>query len=324
MTTSPPAVVACGSLAAGLAHPSPAGSTAGSPAAGPVQAEALAACRPTAVAYLRVSTDQQDTLRQRQQIARYCTVEGIDLLEIIEEPEAVSGRARAVKRKPQEALAYYANLIRCPATDAERPGLRQLFARIEALRPDYAIFYALDRLSRDATELLLLRRILQAANCEIVALSGGGALDTSTASGWLQFVIQAMLAEHECLQISERTSASLIAKRHDPTVHVGRPPVGWRKIGDHYEHDPATWPKVEEAHELRHDHNCNYAQIAAALGIGTSSVKSYLDAYHWHPPRSAEALAQEEPPAVAPLGDPGGLARELHPPQAGQPEENPR
>ena len=261
---------------------------------------------PTAIGYIRVSTDQQCTERQRLQIREYCRLHEMDLREIVEEPEAVSGRADEVKRQPKDALDYYRKLIKDPDRAAARPGLRRLFARLGDLPlagRAYVIFYALDRLSRDATELLLIRRILQAWNCEIVALNAGGSVDASTASGWLQFVIQAMLAEFECLQISERTSATLQNKvKHDKTVHVGRPPVGWRKNKETgaYEHDPEKWLTVAAAVRLR-GANFPYAAIATQLSIPRSSVKSYLDAYHWQPPSpgpvSAAAPAAAQPPS---------------------------
>ena len=242
--------------------------------------------RRTAMAYIRVSTNEQETQRQADTIRRHCQVEGIELLDIIQESNAASGRPSAVKRSPAEAVFYYRSLLDDNWQELERPGYAEFLSRVLADPPTYAVFYALDRLSRDATELLLIRRVLQEVDCEIIALNHGGALDTSTAAGWLQFAIQAILAEHECHQVSERTRATLKTKANDPAIHIGRPPVGWRKRNGSYEHDPAAWPRVQAAAQLRQDGG-KYHEIARELDITLSSVKSHLDAHTWQPPAPA-------------------------------------
>jgi len=242
-----------------------------------------AAARRTAMAYIRVSTDEQETQRQADTIRRHCQIEGIELLDIIQESSAASGRPSAVRRSPSDAIFYYRSLLDDNWQELERPGYAEFLSRVLADPPTYAIFYALDRLSRDATELLLIRRVLQEVDCEIIALNQGGALDTSTAAGWLQFAIQAVLAEHECHQVSERTRATLKTKANDPAIHIGRPPVGWRKRDGAYEHDPVAWPRVEAAAQLRQE-GAKYHEIARELAISVSSVKPYLDAHTWTPP----------------------------------------
>lgn len=235
----------------------------------------------TAIAYLRVSTDRQETDRQRRMIDAYCQLHDIELLTTIEEPEGISGRSAAVKRSAAEALDYYAALAVRNTGLIERPGYRQLLNGLACQAPNLVIFYALDRLARDATELLILERRIADHGAAIVAISQGGAVDTTTAAGWLQFAIQAVLAEHECRQISDRTKATLKAKQA-AGKHVGRPKVGWRKGPTGWEHDPATWPTVEEVARLRRAGH-TYRTIAAETAVSRSAIKAHLDAYTWNP-----------------------------------------
>lgn len=246
---------------------------------------------PQAIGLVRVSTERQDTDRQIQAIETYCKLENYHLSKIIEEQPGTSGRNPAVRKGGIEATGYYNELISSLSPETGRPGLT---AAIHAMRTNQCsilVIYALDRLSRDATELLLLQRIAEAHGITLAVVNAGGALEASTASGWLQFAMQAILAEHECRQIAERTSSSLKAKsaawnagdRTGP--HVGRPPVGWQRdpTGPGYIHDPDRWPTVQRVHQLRNAGN-TYKQISEQTGIPQSSVKSYIDAATWQQP----------------------------------------
>ena len=247
-----------------------------------------------AVGLVRVSTDKQEYERQINAIAQYCTLEEYNLGRIFQEEPGTSGRNTAVRKGGFDALGHYNQLCKLhpPGTvvDPERPALSEAINAIRTWEEiDVLVIYALDRLSRDATELLLLQRIAEAHDVTLAVVSAGGALEASTASGWLQFAMQAILAEHECRQVAERTSASLRTKAEAGRrgarsgSHVGRPPVGWRKDPETgaFVHDENTWPIVEQVTDLRNK-GCTYSQIAETTGVPRSSVRTYLSAYEFN------------------------------------------
>jgi len=109
----------------------------------------------------------------------------------------------------------------------------------------------------------------------------------------------AALAEMECDQSSERTSATLrnMVSRGEK---VGRPPVGWRAILDssghstgQFEHHPEEWKLVEEAINMS-DLGASYAEIGAAIGKHPSGIKRYLDSAKWIPPAGPARPAAPE------------------------------
>lgn len=243
----------------------------------------------TALGYVRVSTDEQETARQEEQIRAWATLHGVTMVEILREPEAASGRADAVRRSPAAALQYYGLLIAGNYDLLERSGYAELLRRLRERQASLVVFYALDRFSRDCLELLLLERVLTVYGVSIVSLSDGGTIDTRTANGKMLYRIRAAVAQFECDVTSERTSATL---RHKVKTgqHVGRPPVGWRKNAETgaWEHDPETWPRVEQVHNLRAMGKI-YAEISKDAGVAVGCIKSHLDAWDWTPPAAAGA-----------------------------------
>lgn len=264
-----------------------------------------------ALGYVRVSTDDQETARQEAQIRQHCEAAGLDLVDIYRESDGVSGRARAVKQNPGAALLYYSMLAQGQFAALERSGYAEVLSRASAGEIDAVVIYAIDRLSRDWLELGILELLLSSHGVRIIALSQGGTVDTGSASGKLQYRIQAILATFECDQISERTSATL-SHMVRAGAKVGRPPVGWRKRADGagFEHDldqdgkPGTWPIVERVHELR-EQGLKYADIAAAVGMSQSRVKAYLDAYTWTPPSQSPFGSSSQSPSGSPQENTG-------------------
>jgi len=240
------------------------------------------------IGYVRVSTDRQETDRQITAITRHAREQNINLVQIIEEKLGISGRSSAVKKSADKALEYYGALISGDFDRIERPGYGELMSSLES-QPEitHVIFYALDRLARDAIELLLLERMFARYDVHIICVSQGGVSNTTTATGWVQFSISAIMSEMECRQTSERTSATLKEKvlawnDGSGTVHVGRPPVGWKKdsLTCEYVRDPERWPLVEEVY-LLHKKGLSYKKISEHCSISTGMVKAYLNSYEW-------------------------------------------
>ncbi|WP_455726260.1 recombinase family protein [Propionibacterium freudenreichii] len=108
---------------------------------------------------------------------------------------------------------------RCSGARAERPGLDDVMARIEA--GDTLIVWKLDRLGRSLPHLVGLLNLLGERGAGFRSLTESG-MDTSTAQGRLLFGIMGSLAEFERDLIRERTMAGLEAARRKGH-HGGRP-----------------------------------------------------------------------------------------------------
>ena len=129
------------------------------------------------VIYARVSTDEQATAAQAQELSRYY-------------PDAavVSEVKSSMKRRPI------------------------LEALIASLEPgDTLVVYALDRLGRRVTEVLQLIEGLQAKGIRLVSHREG--VDYSTPVGRLVTQILVSVAEMERARISERTKTGLAAAK---------------------------------------------------------------------------------------------------------------
>ena len=259
----------------------------------------------TAIAYIRVSTDGQDTERQRRGVTEHCARAGIDLLGIVEEPEARSGRSAAVKRSPAAALAYYAALASSDYARLERPGYRTLLQRVATEHPAYVLAYSLDRISRDATELDLLRRILESHGAAFLILNANGILDTTSASGKFMFRVFAAQAEMECDTIAERTRHKL---RTAPRAGAarGNPGLGWRVHAGAILPDEPARDRMRQAHALKAD-GADRPTIAAALGISVRHVRNYLLTHDRLAAAAWPASQNGNPAPVSQTGNSGNL-----------------
>lgn len=150
-----------------------------------------------AVAYLRVSTAEQALSglgldAQRSAIEAECARQGWDLVATIAD-EGVSG-----SKAP-----------------AKRAGLSAALASIASGEADLLVALRLDRLGRDAVDVLNLTKTTEVALVDFPA-------DLTTPAGRMVLTVLAGAAELERGLISERTRAAMAeAKRRG--VHCGRP-----------------------------------------------------------------------------------------------------
>lgn len=247
--------------------------------------------RRRAGSYMRVSTDDQETARQKDMISRWAAANNIELVCWIEEPEGVSGRAKEIKKSPAAALKYFASLAGEDFWAFERVGFGDLLRRVRAGEMDMVVMSDLDRASRSTIELLLLDLIFAKYGVSIAVVGLGGVVDTSSAGGKTLFRMLAIMAEVECDRTADRTRSKL-AQKNAAGEFVGRPPVGWKAVqrivdGElvtvGFAHDPEDWPRVVKAAKLKAD-GFTYAEIAAEIGRHLSRVKAHLDAFSWTPP----------------------------------------
>lgn len=220
------------------------------------------------LAYIRVSTERQELGRQRDMIQRWAVAFEVKIDNWLED-DGISGRAAAVKgarKKSGADMNYYANLCQDNfLASVERPGF---LAMLQAVKDgDYkrVVVAALDRLSRDTMELMLLESKLHQWGCELVSVDSGQILNTEDAGGWLQFAMKAIFAEYECRQTGDRTRQGIAARRA-AGVRLGRPPAGWMKSedGEGFVPDPEKWPTMLAAVAAR-ESGATLEEIAAEV-----------------------------------------------------------
>jgi DNA invertase Pin-like site-specific DNA recombinase len=147
-----------------------------------------------AAIYARVSTVDQESENQLQELRRYLAARGWTGVEYVD--RGVSG-----------------------AKD-RRPALDQLLIDARRRRFDVLICWRLDRLGRNLKHLIALLDDLQALGIAFVSLAEG--IDATTPAGKLQMHILGAIAEFERERIRERVCAGLQRARAQGT-RLGRP-----------------------------------------------------------------------------------------------------
>lgn len=163
-----------------------------------------------AIAYIRVSTEEQanegiSLEAQRAQLTAYCTLRGMELVEIFCDAGVSAGTP--LNKRPQGKL---------------------LSARLESKdRVDAIVAYKLDRLFRNTLDCLqaLERWEKQGVALHLIDM-GGQAIDTSSAMGRFFMTIMAGVAEMERNMTRDRTIMAMQHKREQGGV-VGTPPLGF-------------------------------------------------------------------------------------------------
>lgn len=180
--------------------------------------------------YARVSTDEQDLSLQIDALEKAgCEAEGLYT-------DQVSGARR------------------------ERPGLDACLA--ELTRGDTLVVWRLDRLGRSMSHLVTVIEDLRQRGVNFQSLQDG-AIDTTTASGELMFMIFSALAQFERRLIQERTRAGLAAARSRGR-QGGRPKMSARD------------PIVKMARELHQNPEISIQEVCHTLQISRSTFYRYL------------------------------------------------
>lgn len=212
-----------------------------------------------AVAYLRVSTEQQadgvSLDAQRARIAAYAGLYGLDLVAVIEDP-GVSARSLA------------------------RPGLGRALAMLRSRTADALVVAKLDRLTRSVRDLSVLLDDWFAGD-RWALLSVSEQIDTRTAGGRLVLNVLASVAQWEREATAERTSEALAHKARKGEFIGGRVPFGWDLAPDGTRLIPVTREQqiIAAAREAR-ARGLSYRAIAAALAQAgfTSRTDRLFDA----------------------------------------------
>ena len=150
---------------------------------------------PKAVAlYARVSTRDQSTAAQLDDLRSWAAREGLDAREFIDEGES--------------------------GAKASRPALERLLAAVRRREVGIVACTKLDRLARSLRQLVDVAAELDARGVDLVVLDQR--LDTGTPGGRLTFHVLGAVAEFERDLIAERTRAGIAAARRRGK-RIGRP-----------------------------------------------------------------------------------------------------
>ena len=177
----------------------------------------------TAVAYARVSTDEQakhgSTKNQLAQLREYCALKGWKLVAEIEEP-GQTGKT------------------------LDRPGIR----KIEALAPsiDYIVATTIDRFHRKKFEWELFKReVLDPNSVEIKTIIG--VRDTGDPSTWLADEMEQTFGEHYSRLTSWKTVQGMRRQAERGHLVSGRIPYGTMKGSEKGVpvKNPDEWPHLE-------------------------------------------------------------------------------
>ncbi|HXD19378.1 MAG TPA: recombinase family protein [Vicinamibacterales bacterium] len=148
-----------------------------------------------AAVYARVSTADQHTENQLQEMHRYCAARGWTIVSEWTD-NGVSGAKQS------------------------RPALDGMLRDAKRRRFDVVIVWSLDRLGRNLKHLITLLDEFQALGIAFISLREG--LDWTTPAGRLQAQLLGMISEFERARIAERVRVGMARAKASGT-HVGRP-----------------------------------------------------------------------------------------------------
>jgi len=223
-----------------------------------------------AIAYLRVSTDQQ---------AR----EGVSLA-------AQEAKIRLwAQANDYQVVAVHQDVGLSGGRADNRPALQRAIQ--EARDGAALVVYSLSRLARSTRDAIAISDTLAKAGADLVSLTER--LDTTSAAGKMLFRLMAVLAEFERDQISERTK---LAMRHlrKQGRSVGHPPFGWKlgQDGGGLQEDQVEQRVIQGIRGMRKQGH-SYAEIAKALE--SKGHRTKRGGGRWHPKVIRDIVRAVEP-----------------------------
>ncbi|ENN7516303.1 recombinase family protein [Salmonella enterica] len=166
------------------------------------------------IGYVRVSTDDQTTKNQKQEIGKVYNVEHWY------SDDGVSGTKQAMTR----------------------PEFRKMFDFIR--KGDTLIVTAIDRLGRGVIDVRQTVDALQNKGVKVISMREG--YDLSTPTGKAMYTIMATLAELELANMAERRNAG-IRRAQSEGKHCGRPTKGDPDIVKSMFDRGMTWQQIAES-----------------------------------------------------------------------------
>lgn len=171
-----------------------------------------------ALGYARVSTDEQvqsgvSLDLQAARIREFADANSIGLVEIVTDP-GYSG------------------------SSLDRPGIRNVLARVASGEIREVVVFKLDRLTRSLRDWTAMLDDHFARGCSLRSVSDG--VDLATPGGRFYLNLQFAMSQWELETITDRTSKAMVKKR-ESGHRLGQIPFGWRlgADGKTLEPDPA-------------------------------------------------------------------------------------
>jgi len=212
--------------------------------------------------YCRVSTENQNGAdsfgleTQRDAITKYCMANGLELVQIFEDP-ALSGSLPPL----------------------ERPGLHALLETLKVGDVKQVVVTRLDRLARDTMLSLWLMKEIKKLGAELVSIAEPGRWDDPTQKLLLTMV--AAFAEFEKSLIASRLSAGRKTKARQGGYAGGKAPIGYKaERGDKAltldEEKASTVKRVFELRDAKLDASLQkLADLLNAEGLTTKEGKPF-------------------------------------------------
>jgi DNA invertase Pin-like site-specific DNA recombinase len=220
---------------------------------------------PTAIAYIRVSTEEQanegvSLAAQEAKIRAYCTLRGLDLVEVVVDA----------------GVSAWTPL-------ADRAGGSRVQDMVRKRKADAVVALKLDRIFRNCSDCLAVTARWDKSGVALHLTDlGGQAVDTRSAMGRFFLTVMAGAAELERNQVGERTAMAMQHKAAQGEFTGGDAPYGFRvgEDGTHLEAVAHEQAVVEWARALRAS-GLSLRGVAAKLaerGLTTRTGKGFLPA----------------------------------------------
>ncbi|MCA9781088.1 MAG: recombinase family protein [Candidatus Eremiobacteraeota bacterium] len=225
-----------------------------------------------AVAYIRVSTQEQSLHgvsldAQEARLRAYCTLTGLDLVEVVREEGVSAGKPLA-----------------------DRPGGKVVLDLLASGEASHVVALKLDRLFRDAVDAMGVSKDWDAAGVALHLVDmGGQTINTATAMGRFFLTMMAGFAELERNLISERTSTALQYKMSQGE-HVGAVPLGFDRVDGMLLENRAEMAAVKRMRELRAQ-GLTLRDVAATMTAEGFTTKR---GGKWHPQTVSDSLKRME------------------------------
>lgn len=160
-----------------------------------------------AIAYLRVSSDEQTVQQQREEIERWARSLGVTIAEWFVD-EGISGAAEL--------------------SIAKRPGMMNAIAALKVHRAGLLVAWKRDRLARCVASAAAIEKLCKEQGAKVVTADGLDASDTP--EGMLVRSMLDVIAAYELELIRVRTRIAMASKKKRGEA-VGSAPYGWKNLG---------------------------------------------------------------------------------------------
>jgi len=214
-----------------------------------------------AVAYLRVSTQEQDLGPEAQRAA-------IDAW---------------AERQGVRVISYFEDRLSGGTKVEDRPAMLEAFGALRSSGAGLLVAAKRDRIARDVVVAATVEQMAHEAGARVVTADGVAVEDTP--EGMLLRGLMDLFAQYERAVIRSRTRAALSVIRSQGRQYTRRAPLGFRFDGGQLVEDPQELATLARVREMK------------ARGFSTARVASILNAEglrcrggRWHVTTLARAL----------------------------------